>query len=70
MKIVSLVPSITEALFDLGLTENEVVGRTKFCIHPEHKIKNVAVIGGTKTSILIRSKPCSRTLFLPTKRKM
>ncbi|MGG7466948.1 ABC transporter substrate-binding protein [Chryseobacterium arthrosphaerae] len=48
MKIVSLVPSITEALFDLGLTENEVVGRTKFCIHPQHKIKNVAVIGGTK----------------------
>lgn len=48
MKIVSLVPSITEALFDLGLTENEVVGRTKFCIHPQDKIKNVSVIGGTK----------------------
>lgn len=48
MKIVSLVPSITEALFDLGLTENEVIGRTKFCIHPQEKIKNVSVIGGTK----------------------
>ena len=48
MKVVSLVPSITEALFDLGLTEHEVVGRTKFCIHPEDKVKNVAVIGGTK----------------------
>ncbi len=70
MKIVSLVPSITEALFDLGLTENEVVGRTKFCIHPQDKIKNVAIIGGTKTLILIRSKPSSRTLSLPTKRKM
>lgn len=48
MKIVSLVPSITEALFDLGLTEDEVVGRTKFCIHPAEKVKHVAVIGGTK----------------------
>lgn len=48
MKVVSLVPSITEALFDLGLTENEVIGRTKFCIHPSEKVKNVPVIGGTK----------------------
>lgn len=48
MKVVSLVPSITEALFDLGLTENEVIGRTKFCIHPSEKVKSVPVIGGTK----------------------
>ncbi len=48
MKVVSLVPSITEALFDLGLTENEVIGRTKFCIHPSEKVKNVPIIGGTK----------------------
>lgn len=48
MKVISLVPSITEALFDLGLTENEVIGRTKFCIHPSEKVKNVPIIGGTK----------------------
>ncbi|MEY8760885.1 ABC transporter substrate-binding protein [Chryseobacterium tongliaoense] len=48
MKVISLVPSITEALFDLGLTEHEVIGRTKFCIHPKEKIKNIPVIGGTK----------------------
>ena len=48
MKIISLVPSITETLFDFGLTENEVIGRTKFCIHPEDEVKNVAIIGGTK----------------------
>ena len=48
MKIISLVPSIIETLFDFGLTENEVIGRTKFCIHPENEVKNVAVIGGTK----------------------
>ena len=48
MKIVSLVPSITESLFDFRLTKNEVIGRTKFCIHPENKVKDVAIIGGTK----------------------
>lgn len=48
MKIVSLVPSIAETLFDFGLSENEVIGRTKFCIHPENKVKNVSIIGGTK----------------------
>ena len=48
MKIISLVPSITETLFDFGLSEYEVVGRTKFCIHPLDKIKKVPIIGGTK----------------------
>ncbi len=48
MKVISLVPSITEALFDLGLTENEVIGRTKFCIHPAEMVENVEIIGGTK----------------------
>ena len=37
-KIVSLVPSITELLFDLGLKE-EVVGITKFCVHPKNGCK-------------------------------
>lgn len=67
MKIVSLVPSITEALFDLGLTENEVVGRTKFCIHPEHKIKNVAVIGGTKNINIDKIKALQPDLILANK---
>ncbi len=44
-KIVSLVPSWTETLLECGL---EVVGRTRFCIHPEEKIKNIPVVGGTK----------------------
>jgi ABC-type Fe3+-hydroxamate transport system substrate-binding protein len=46
-RIVSLVPSQTELLFDLGLGE-KVVGITKFCIHPAEKIKSVAKVGGTK----------------------
>ena len=46
-RIISLVPSQTELLFDLGL-ENEVVGVTKFCIYPKEKTKEKTVIGGTK----------------------
>ena len=48
MKIVSLVPSITESLFDFGLSNSEVIGRTKFCIHPADQIDKVPIIGGTK----------------------
>lgn len=47
LKIVSLVPSQTEYLFDIGLAEN-IVGITKFCIHPADAIKNKTIIGGTK----------------------
>ncbi len=46
-RIVSLVPSQTELLFDLGVGAR-VVGVTKFCIHPKAARKTVAVIGGTK----------------------
>lgn len=47
-RIVSLVPSQTELLYDLGLA-NEVVGITKFCIHPTDWFRNKKRIGGTKT---------------------
>lgn len=46
-RIVSLVPSQTELLFDLGLGE-KVVGVTKFCIHPAEARTKATVIGGTK----------------------
>lgn len=46
-RIISLVPSQTELLFDLGL-EDRIVGLTKFCIHPEPQVKQKAIIGGTK----------------------
>ncbi len=48
MRIISTVPSITELLSDLGLDE-EVVGITKFCVHPNHWFRNKQRIGGTKT---------------------
>ena len=46
-RIISLVPSQTELLFELGL-DTEIVGITKFCIHPKEKYKGVTKIGGTK----------------------
>ena len=46
-RIISLVPSQTELLFDLGLTD-EVVGITKFCIHPNDRFSTTQKIGGTK----------------------
>lgn len=46
-KIISLVPSQTELLFDLGLN-NEVIGITKFCIHPEIWFRTKTRVGGTK----------------------
>lgn len=46
-KIVSLVPSQTELLYDLGL-ENHIVGITRFCIHPAVALENKKVVGGTK----------------------
>ena len=46
-RIVSLVPSQTELLYDLGL-EEEIVGITKFCVHPKHLKATKQIVGGTK----------------------
>lgn len=46
-RIVSLVPSQTELLFDLGVG-GRVVGVTKFCVHPEQARTQCTVVGGTK----------------------
>src|ERR1700743_3079893 len=46
-RIISTVPSQTELLFDLGLDE-QIVGITKFCIHPKDKVTHKTKIGGTK----------------------
>ena len=47
-RIVSLVPSITELLFELGAGDR-LVGRTGFCIHPRERIRTVPKVGGTKS---------------------
>ncbi|HNP24764.1 MAG TPA: helical backbone metal receptor [Panacibacter sp.] len=58
-RIVSLVPSITELLYDLGLQE-EVIGITKFCVHPKDWFRSKTRVGGTKdinTAIVRSIKP-------------
>ena len=47
MRIVSLVPSQTETLVELGL-EEQIVGVTKFCVHPFHLKSTKTIVGGTK----------------------
>lgn len=47
IRIISLVPSQTELLFDLGL-EKSIIGVTKFCVHPYYAKSVAKVIGGTK----------------------
>jgi iron complex transport system substrate-binding protein len=53
MRLVSLCPSLTELLFDLGVGD-QVVGRTKFCVHPEAGVATVETVGGTKNPRLER----------------
>lgn len=47
MRVVSLCPSLTELVFDLGLGE-DLVGITKFCVHPADRVDAVEKVGGTK----------------------
>jgi ABC-type Fe3+-hydroxamate transport system substrate-binding protein len=46
-RVASLVPSLTELMFDLGLGA-QVVGRTHYCLHPADKLADVPSLGGTK----------------------
>jgi iron complex transport system substrate-binding protein len=48
-RVVSLVPSMTESLFDLGLG-SVVVGITDYCIHPAQKLVGLKRVGGPKTA--------------------
>jgi ABC-type Fe3+-hydroxamate transport system substrate-binding protein len=49
LRVVSLVPSLTETAFGLGLGPEEIVGRTSFCVHPQPLVREIPVMGGTKT---------------------
>jgi ABC-type Fe3+-hydroxamate transport system substrate-binding protein len=65
-RIICLVPSITELLYDLGL-EEEVVGITKFCIHPAAWFKTKTRVGGTKTVSLEKIAMLSPDLIIANK---
>lgn len=45
MRVISLVPSLTETLLESGV---EVVGRTRFCVHPSSQVQAIPIVGGTK----------------------
>lgn len=53
MRIVSLCPSLTELVFDLGAGA-ELVGRTRFCVHPAATVGEVEALGGTKDPAVSR----------------
>ena len=53
MRIVSLCPSLTELVFDLG-RGSELVGITEYCIHPADGVASVETVGGTKTPEVAR----------------
>jgi iron complex transport system substrate-binding protein len=53
MRIVSLCPSLTELVFDLGAGD-ELVGCTKFCVHPADGVRRVEKVGGTKNPKISR----------------
>ena len=65
-RIVSLVPSQTELLVDLGLRD-AIVGLTKFCVHPNGLIKEKTVVGGTKQVNVDRIKALQPDIILCNK---
>lgn len=67
MRIISTVPSITETLFDFDLDRTEIVGRTKFCIHPTKKVSEIDIVGGTKNLNLNKIKSLKPDLIIANK---
>jgi len=65
-RIISVVPSQTELLFDLGLDER-VAGITKFCIHPESWFSTKTRVGGTKNLNMNKIRALNPDLILANK---
>lgn len=65
-RIISLVPSQTELLYDLNL-EDEVVGITKFCIHPDTWFHSKQRVGGTKNVTIEKVKELQPDLIIGNK---
>ena len=66
MKIVSLVPSITELLVDLAL-EDQLKGVTRFCIHPTSLQRDKVIVGGTKNVHMDRIQAIQPDLVIANK---
>ncbi len=65
-RIISLVPSQTELIWDLGIRD-ELIGITKFCIHPTQMHQSVTHIGGTKTLNLEKIKALKPDIIIGNK---
>ncbi len=65
-RVISLVPSQSELLWDLGLRD-ELIGITKFCIHPRELFKTVERVGGTKTLDLDKIRALKPDLIIGNK---
>jgi len=66
LRIISLVPSQTELLVDLGLMKN-IVGVTKFCVHPMSLKKEKIIVGGTKNINIQKIKELNPDIILCNK---
>jgi ABC-type Fe3+-hydroxamate transport system substrate-binding protein len=62
-RVISLVPSITEALFAFGLGD-AVVGVTQFCVEPRSGVATKEKVGGTKTLNLAKVRDLEPELII------
>ena len=65
-RIISLVPSQTEFLFDIGL-EEDIAGITRYCVHPAGKVNEKTKIGGTKKFDIEKIKSLKPDLIIGNK---
>jgi len=65
-RIISLVPSQTELLYDLGL-KDKLIGQTIFCVHPKKYFKNSTKVGGTKKLNIEKIKSLNPDLIIANK---
>jgi ABC-type Fe3+-hydroxamate transport system substrate-binding protein len=65
-RIISTVPSISELLFDLDLN-NEIVGVTKFCVHPSLLRQTKTIVGGTKNLNIEKIRDLNPDLIIANK---
>ena len=61
MRVISMVPSWTETLLACGF---DVVGRTRYCIHPDPGVKSISVVGGTKNVDWKKVDKCKADLLI------
>lgn len=64
--VVSLVPSQTELLYELGL-EKQILGQTLFCVHPEEHFKKATKVGGTKKLNLLKIEALNPDIIIANK---